>query len=273
MTDSIDTDIRFSIVPHWVTNSDVSDRALRLYSVLAKFADAETGQAFPGRTRLSKELRCSLKSVDRAVAELESIGAIRKTQRVKDGYYQSSLYTVVRIDPGSGKSRPRVTDDATPCQDGRDPVSPVTHRTITTELEPKELEPLNNIETQFRQFWSIYPVKQDKPAAKRAFEKALKRANAETILAAAEQFRNDPNREPAYTKYPATWLNADGWENGPLPPSRRLTNSERAALLARKYQAEAQFEANVVDAEIAWEDSSPLKELGGSWLKGPDDVE
>jgi hypothetical protein len=137
MTDFIDTDLRFSIVPHWVTNSDVSDRALRLYSVLAKFADAETGQAFPGRTRLSKELRCSLKSVDRAVAELESIGAVRKTQRVKDGHYQSSLYTVVRIDPASGKSRPRVTDDATPCQDGRDPVSPVTHRTITTELEPK----------------------------------------------------------------------------------------------------------------------------------------
>jgi hypothetical protein len=143
MEDQVTTDLRFSIVPHWIIKHDISDRALRLYSVLAGFADSETNQAFPGRTRLSKELRCSLKSVDRAVSELEAIGAIRKKQRVKDGHYQSSLYTVVRIDQGSGVTQPRVTDDATPCQDGRDPVSPVTHITRTTELELLKQEPLN----------------------------------------------------------------------------------------------------------------------------------
>jgi hypothetical protein len=137
MQDEVTTDLRFSIVPHWIIKHDISDRALRLYSVLAGFADSETNQAFPGRTRLSKDLRCSLKSVDRAVSELEAIGAIRKKQRVKDGHYQSSLYTVVRIDPASGVTPPRVTDDATPRQDGRDPVSPVTHITRTTEQELK----------------------------------------------------------------------------------------------------------------------------------------
>ena len=142
MEDEVTTDLRFSIVPHWIIKHDISDRALRLYSVLAGFADSETNQAFPGRTRLSKELRCSLKSVDRAVSELEGIGAVRKTQRVKDGHYQSSLYTVIRIDPASGVSRPRATDDATPRQDRRDPVSPVTHITRTTELEPLKQKPL-----------------------------------------------------------------------------------------------------------------------------------
>lgn len=143
----------------------------------------------------------------------------------------------------------------------------------TKSKENKDLEKTIDIEKGFADFWSIYPKKDDKPLAKRSFEKALNRADLETILAGAERYRNDPNREPGFTKNPSTWLNADAWENGPLPPSRRLTNSERAALLARKYQAEAEFEANVVDAEIAWEDSSPLKELGGNWLKGPDDVE
>ena len=148
MEDEVTTDLRFSIVPHWIIKHDISDRALRLYSVLAGFADSETNQAFPGRTRLSKELRCSLKSVDRAVGELEAIGAVRKKQRVKDGHYQSSLYTVVRIDPASRVTRPHVTDDATPRQDRRDPVSPVTHITRTTELEPLKQEPLSKRTTK-----------------------------------------------------------------------------------------------------------------------------
>lgn len=137
MEEQITTDLRFSIIPHWLLATNVSNTGLRLYAVLAKFADAETGQAFPGRTRLSKELDCSLKTVDRAVAELIELGAIRKVQRVKDGYYQSSLYTVVRIDPASRVTPPRDIDDATPRHERRDPVSSVTHRTITTEQEPK----------------------------------------------------------------------------------------------------------------------------------------
>jgi hypothetical protein len=148
---------------------------------------------------------------------------------------------------------------------------PIPKKTISKKTKKDNTK--GDLDIQFSQFWEIYPKKDDKPLAKRSFEKALDRASVETILAGAERYRNDPNREPGFTKNPSTWLNADAWENGPLAPSRRLTNSERAALLARKYQAEAEFEANVVDAEIAWEDSSPLKELGGNWLKGPDDVE
>jgi len=157
MEEQITTDLRFSMIPHWLLATNVSNTGLRLYAVLAKFADAETGQAFPGRTRLSKELDCSLKTVDRAVAELIELGAIRKVQRVKDGYYQSSLYTVVRIDPASRVTPPRDIDDATPRHERRDPVSSVTHRTITTEQELLKQEPLNvgkqKIETRIPEDW------------------------------------------------------------------------------------------------------------------------
>jgi hypothetical protein len=215
--DEISVDLKFSIVPHWVIDSGISARAVRLYAVLAKFADAETAQAYPGRTRLSKELHCSLKSVDRAVAELEGIGAIRKQHRVNEGVYQSSLYTVVRSNPVSRVTRPRVKADPTPRQGRRDPVSGVTHRTITTELEPVNIEPLNNIDTLFQEFWDVYPKKADKRLARRAFEKALKRSTADVIVAGAIQYRDDPHRQPAFTKNASTWLNADAWENDPIP--------------------------------------------------------
>ena len=100
--------------------------------------------------------------------------------------------------------------------------------------------------SDFDVFWSIYPKKDDKGLARRSFEKALKRASLDVIIAGAERYRDDPNREQAFTKNPSTWLNADAWENGPLPArGRKLTNAENAALLAMKYrQQSGQLEAS-----------------------------
>lgn len=71
---------------------------------------------------------------------------------------------------------------------------------------------------RFAEFWSVYPRKDDKRRAETAFETALKRATADAIIAGARAYAADPNREAAFTKHPATWLNADAWANGPLPP-------------------------------------------------------
>jgi hypothetical protein len=91
--------------------------------------------------------------------------------------------------------------------------------------------------TGFDEFWFVYPKKDDKGLARRSFEKALTRATLEEIVAGAERYRDDPNREEAFTKNPSTWLNADAWENGPLPAkTRKLTNAENAAVLAMKFR-------------------------------------
>lgn len=73
----------------------------------------------------------------------------------------------------------------------------------------------------FKEFWKEYPRKLDKGKAERAFKSALTRASFEDVLAGVIQYANDPNRIDEYTKYPATWLNADSWENGPLPYDKR----------------------------------------------------
>jgi hypothetical protein len=94
-----------------------------------------------------------------------------------------------------------------------------------TMLKKTNLE--NTGDNGFDVFWSVYPKKDDKPLAKRSFEKALDRATLDIIIAGAERYRDDPNREPGFTKNPSTWLNADAWENAPLPSTRKKTNSER----------------------------------------------
>lgn len=76
------------------------------------------------------------------------------------------------------------------------------------------------------EFWSIYPKKTDKAQAKRMFNRALNRVRFEDILAGVIKFANDPNlpTEKRFIKNPATWLNADSWENGPLPEDPRKAN-------------------------------------------------
>ncbi|MBF6332312.1 hypothetical protein [Nocardia transvalensis] len=81
----------------------------------------------------------------------------------------------------------------------------------------------------FDRFWALYPLKKDAGAAKRAFTAALRKTDLDTILAAVQRYRDDPNREPAFTKYPATWLNAEAWtDTDPLPArGHRMTTRER----------------------------------------------
>jgi len=209
MMEEITTDLRFSMIPHWILDSGLSHAAIRLYAILAKFADSQTGQAFPGRTRLSKELGCGLKTVDRCVAELVEFGAVRKTQRVSDGHYQSSLYTVMRVKPGEPILAPRVTSDATPRHGRPDPVSPVTHRTITTKPEP-----LKNTNDSFEEFWKLYPRKVGKGKARAAFEKALVKTDVKTILDGVVKYgKNDGAKDVEFVAHPTSWLNGERWDD------------------------------------------------------------
>lgn len=72
---------------------------------------------------------------------------------------------------------------------------------------------------EFAAFWEVYPKKADKRAALKAWRAAKKRVlvSDDELVVAAMRYRDDPNREDQFTKNPATWLNADSWENGPLP--------------------------------------------------------
>lgn len=69
----------------------------------------------------------------------------------------------------------------------------------------------------FDDFWAVYPRREAKAAARRAWNNAAKHATPAQIVAGAARYRDDPNRDPAYTAHPATWLNAGRWDDDPLP--------------------------------------------------------
>lgn len=81
-------------------------------------------------------------------------------------------------------------------------------------------------DSQFEEFWNHYPKKVDKGAALRAFRKAAKTQDVSLVIEGAKRYAEDPNLpEKQFVKNPATWLNAEAWNNGPLP-KRKTTDSK-----------------------------------------------
>lgn len=69
----------------------------------------------------------------------------------------------------------------------------------------------------FTTWYDMYPRHESRAAAEIAYAKAKKKTGADALLAGAERYRDDPNREKQFTKLPATWLNQGCWDDEPLP--------------------------------------------------------
>ena len=201
MNDQLNSEIRFSIIPEWITYSGVSDKAVRLYSVLARFADNHTHEAFPSRETLAEKMSCSAKSIDRASQELIELGAMTKRQRLN-----SSLVYTLRVSKGVDTA---VQGGSTPVSKG---VDKDVHLTRTTELEPE------NLSTSFNEFWDVYPRKMGKGEARGAFQKAVNRHGLDTVMEGVRRLAADPNLPaPQFVPRASTWLNQERWGDDPYP--------------------------------------------------------
>lgn len=75
---------------------------------------------------------------------------------------------------------------------------------------------IDNIGDSFERFWSCYPKKVAKEYAQKAFDKAIKKTDIETMLnaldkqKATEQWKKDNGR---FIPNPSTWLNQGRWED------------------------------------------------------------
>jgi hypothetical protein len=98
----------------------------------------------------------------------------------------------------------------------------------------------------FNQFWSLYPRKDGKANARKAFSRAVraskdKQGCIDLILKAVEAQRApgcplDEEKEKRFIKHAATWLNQKVFEDE-LPdeePEESVMSAERAELLKRK---------------------------------------
>lgn len=126
----------FAILPEWVIDADISDRAVRLYAVLRRIAGGSL-RGWRSRAKLAERMRCSLSSIDRALKELQDVGAVTIRHRFTNPEFSSFTYErdaehpiraangyVIHNAPKLGGG---VTGDGTPVVTGDEEVSsPVT---------------------------------------------------------------------------------------------------------------------------------------------------
>jgi hypothetical protein len=128
----------FSIVPEWVMDRGLSATGLKLYVILGRFADYDTGIAFPSRETLAARMNCSEKTVDRAVAELERAECVEVWS---PGRYLSNRYRVLQVDPRGTIDETFLSTDETDLSDDETNLSSRSdtdvHLTRTTKREPK----------------------------------------------------------------------------------------------------------------------------------------
>ncbi|WP_427870570.1 hypothetical protein [Leucobacter luti] len=227
----------FAAIPTWMIRDErVSANAIMVYGSLASRGGLDA--VIPGRVTIAREARCSVRSVAYALAELEALGVVERIERRGPGGAQLSNEYVLSNRPRARAARGEGAGSAhPPCK---------SEQTLPLiEVDSSEVDTCANAHAQsahdFDEWWQVYPLKKDKGRARSAFKSALKKASFEVLLDAAAAYRDDPNRVPEFTKYPASWLNAEAWENGALPARGLVAGgsaAERMAARVRGMQSE-----------------------------------
>lgn len=185
---------------------------LLIYAVRAR-DEADQGaplEAWPTAVRLAQETGLTREHVQRCRTVLANRNLIRPTgrKRGRSDVYQVNLRLIRHL-----------CADITPSCDVTSQSSVMSHHTERKGIEQgKEQPPIApQDDPDFLRFYERYPRHTAKGAALRAWAKAVKLADPEVIIAGAERYRDDPNRDDSFTAYPATWLNAGRWDDDPLP--------------------------------------------------------
>lgn len=80
---------------------------------------------------------------------------------------------------------------------------------------------------QFEEFWNLYPRKEGKKPAFKAFSSAMSRTTFPDILAGVEAYKRSDRVKRGFIKLPATWLNEDAWEDAATQVQTEQVGTER----------------------------------------------
>jgi hypothetical protein len=201
------------------------------------------GGAWPSVSTLSNYAECSVRQVQRALADLVEMGLVERevngggTKRTPD-HTRPNLYRL-HLSPGDTQVTPPpdlgVTTPLTPMSpepSSNRPVEPEeppyppqaggAARILGAEVAqiPMSLGDMA-IEHVLDDLWAAWPKgrKQGRPAARRALKAALKKTNPASIATGLQLWLRywEAKNEPQFVPMPSTWLNQERWNDDPPP--------------------------------------------------------
>lgn len=96
------------------------------------------------------------------------------------------------------------------------PSRPVPSPSTSNEVDDVQAKPARYT-PEFEEWWSLYPRKQGKAAAAKAYKKARKVADADALKLGAQSYAlASIGEDKAFLKLPAGWLNDGRWDDEPI---------------------------------------------------------
>jgi len=168
---------------------------------LANYANQDD-QAWPSQQKIADITCLSLASIKRALRNLEEKGLIGREHRIRDnGSRTTDLITLrlgVTVTPGM------VSERHPP---------PVTVTPPEPTLEPNKIKTLLAKPDGFAEFWSMYPKKVGKGAARKAYATAIKKHPPDEILTDLKRLLPTLTAKADFIPHASTWLNGERWDD------------------------------------------------------------
>lgn len=189
---------------------------------LARYSNAN-GECFPSRERISQDACVPVRSVVRAIYWLEEHGYIRVESRSGS----SNFYVITAME----EEMPNDTR-ANLAHEGDSNITKIDFSKKNISTSRANLAHPNDTPF-FLAFWHAYPRHVGKGAARSAFIKAMKICDGDTIIQAAIKYAkhcDEMGTDRQFIPHPATWLNAERWEDDLESENRQSKSGWGAAL-------------------------------------------
>jgi hypothetical protein len=242
---------RFRWEQDMLANPQLTPTQKNILTRLALHLNIKTGRCDPSVETLAAGAGVVERTVQTALARAEKLGIINRV--IGGGRTRTSSYSLVslktvhgaapfletvhveapfEVETVHGGAEKGAADGGKPCT----AVHPNIANKKNTESRLKE---------DFERWYSAYPRRRARGAAFRAYKQARSRASVETLLDGARRYAAQrAGHDPQFTKYPATWLNAECWLDEPetqsvaFPPAAPSDNFE-ALTIAERMEAAA----------------------------------
>jgi hypothetical protein len=256
MSGDAHTSNRFGWLERIAGDDRLTASAIRVAVILSKFINRESGEAWPSLKTLAAETRMPERTVGYAIKVLCEAGHLGKRRAgfgksnryvmtgnsPQDGGEPSICSKATdcqneeRIPAMDCQNEPSIP--ATYCRSFWQPVADHSGNALppiplieTSDIETSELKDISPPSPSFgfagkgrggaegfERFYQVFPRKAGRGAARKAWEKAIKAADPEAIIAGAERYAVErAGQEPRFTAHPSTWLNAERWTDEPAP--------------------------------------------------------
>lgn len=245
--------------------------AFSIAFAIARHLNRRTGQAFPSRDALAAMTGLRPRQVTDLVHSLRDRGFLALRRRRN----QSTVYTLIMGPDVQPAALPEVEQSAVPEDQDVQSSAPRTcnpsHIGMCTPPqpnplnEPSEEEPFDvegareglfggsleavkadgrgdAIETDFAEWWAVYPLHKGRKHALKAYVAVRKKGaeHAELLRGAQSYAGERAGKDPTFTKYGATWLNGEHWTDEPTPAvawtDRRQSFSDIASEALELYE-------------------------------------